>query len=112
MKAAAVVLLIGILGVATAALISHHHGAITENREVIATKVAARLTQVVECSPKFGGATSVHRNGSQVSVWVLDTLPASARLELDRVVAVEAKPLKVELIDLKLIDVPTRYIKW
>jgi hypothetical protein len=74
--------------------------------ERIAEQVAARLNRSVEKSPRFAGATSVHRTGAQVTVWVFDTLPASARADLARVVASEGKPLHVKLLDLKLGDFP------
>jgi hypothetical protein len=99
MKTAVVVLLTGLFGFASAIVISHHH-------QVVVEKVAARLTKAVESSPQFGGAVGVHCNGSQVSVWVLDTLPAPARSQLDRVIADAGKPLKVKLVDVRAIDMP------
>jgi hypothetical protein len=92
--------------IVTLAMAAETAGLVAGSSEDVAKRVAARLSRLVENNPEFAGTTSVHRNGAQVVIWVLDTTPAAARADLARVAVREGKPLQVKLLDLKLDDRP------
>ena len=96
MKRTTVVVLLLMVAVAAALFIGRY-------REHTAELAAARLTRALKGAPALTDTAGVHRNGAQVSVWFLDTLPRAAKSQLDQIVAEEGRPVQVTLVPMQLI---------